>query len=210
MAGHAKEKQMNTATGLNTDQARPSLGSLADALVMMVDDESVLIEITQAFLEDAGYRRFISTTDSTEAIALLLRERPHVLLLDLNMPKMSGFDILAQMQADKVLKHIPVIVMTSEDAAQTKLKALELGAMEKARGERNFTELAALAHWLKGAAGTVGYDAFTESAIELEQLAKARAESQIEAAIRRLRQLERKIVAPVGPTIAAEGRVMTS
>ena len=130
MAGHAKGKQMNTATDLNTDQARPSLGSLADALVMMVDDESVLIEITQAFLEDAGYRRFISTTDSTEAIALLLHERPHVLLLDLNMPKMSGFDILAQMQSDKVLKHIPVIVMTSADAAQTKLKALELGAMD--------------------------------------------------------------------------------
>jgi HPt (histidine-containing phosphotransfer) domain-containing protein len=69
--------------------------------------------------------------------------------------------------------------------------------------------LAALAHWLKGAAGTVGYDAFTEPAIELEQMAKARAESQIEAAIRRLRQLERRIVAPVGPAIAAERTVMT-
>jgi CheY-like chemotaxis protein len=85
----------------------------------------------------------------------------------------------------------------------------QLNAMEKARGECNFTELAALAHWLKGAAGTVGYDAFTEPAIELEQMAKARAESQIEAAIRRLRQLERRIVAPVGPAIAAERTVMT-
>ena len=121
---------MNAATDLHTEHAHPSLGSAADALVMMVDDEPAVIEVTHAFLEDAGYRRFVPATDSTEAIALLLRERPHVLLLDLNMPKMSGFDILAQMQADKVLKHIPVIVMTSEDAAQVKLKALQLGAMD--------------------------------------------------------------------------------
>ena len=121
---------MNAAADLHTEHARPSLGSVADALVMMVDDEPAVIEVTHAFLEDAGYRRFVPTTDSTEAIALLLRERPHVLLLDLNMPKVTGFDILAQMQADKVLKHIPVIVMTSEDEAQIKLKALQLGAMD--------------------------------------------------------------------------------
>ncbi len=74
--------------------------------------------------------------------------------------------------------------------------AEQLDSMEKSWAERDFAELAALAHWLKGAAGTVGYDAFTEPAMELEQLAKARAESQIDEAIQRLRQLEQRIVAP--------------
>jgi len=85
----------------------------------------------------------------------------------------------------------------------------QLEAMEKAWGERDLTELAALAHWLKGAAGTVGYDAFTEPAMELEQLVKARAETQIEAAIRRLRQLEQRIVVPVGAGIAVDERMPT-
>jgi CheY-like chemotaxis protein len=72
----------------------------------------------------------------------------------------------------------------------------QLDAMEQAWQTRNFTELAALAHWLKGAAGTVGYDAFTEPSIALEQLVKAGAESEIGAALEQLRRLQHRIVVP--------------
>jgi HPt (histidine-containing phosphotransfer) domain-containing protein len=74
----------------------------------------------------------------------------------------------------------------------------QLAAMDRASQARDFGQLAALAHWLKGAAGTVGYDAFTEPATELEQHAKANAASEVEAALRRLRALERRIVVPAG------------
>jgi CheY-like chemotaxis protein len=74
----------------------------------------------------------------------------------------------------------------------------QLDAMDTAWKTRDFVELAALAHWLKGAAGTVGYDAFTEPAVELEQLVKAKAESQIEAKLQQLRRLQRRIVVPGG------------
>ena len=107
-----------------------ALGGAGDALVMMVDDDPLLIELTQAFLKDAGYRRLLSTADAAGAVAMLLRELPDVLLLDLNMPQVSGFDVLAAMRADPVLRHIPVIVLTSADDAQTKLKALDLGASD--------------------------------------------------------------------------------
>ena len=70
-----------------------ALGGLRDALVMMVDDDSMVIELTQAFLQDAGYRRFVSTSDSSGAVAMLLRELPDVVLVDLNMPHVSGFEI---------------------------------------------------------------------------------------------------------------------
>jgi PAS domain S-box-containing protein len=72
----------------------------------------------------------------------------------------------------------------------------QLDAMDHAWRARNYTELAALAHWLKGAAGTVGYDAFTEPAIELEQLAKTGSADGIDATLARLRGLERRIVVP--------------
>jgi HPt (histidine-containing phosphotransfer) domain-containing protein len=72
----------------------------------------------------------------------------------------------------------------------------QLDAMEQAWKARNLTELAALAHWLKGAAGTVGYDAFTEPSTELEQLVKSGSESGIDAALGRLRRLQHRIVVP--------------
>jgi HPt (histidine-containing phosphotransfer) domain-containing protein len=66
--------------------------------------------------------------------------------------------------------------------------------MSKAWNERNFTELANLAHWLKGAGGTVGFDAFTEPALTLEQLAKAENTEKIAAAIAELRRMADRIV----------------
>jgi adenylate cyclase len=113
-----------------------------NALVMMVDDEQSLIDLTREFLAEAGYRRFVSTADASSAIAMLLRERPDVLLLDIKMPRVSGFDILGSMQADPMLKHIPAIVLTSADDAETKLRALELGATDFLRKPVDPSELA--------------------------------------------------------------------
>jgi len=107
-----------------------ALEKLTGALVMMVDDEPINIEVTQIHLEDAGYEHFVSTSDSTAALAMLADTRPDVLLLDLMMPGMSGFDILTEMAALNVLKDVPTIVLTSSVDAETKLKALELGATD--------------------------------------------------------------------------------
>jgi diguanylate cyclase (GGDEF)-like protein len=103
---------------------------LLDAVVMMVDDEPINIEVTQVYLEEAGYTRFVSTSEPQEALALLIERRPDVLLLDLMMPKVSGFDILARMRAENILRDVPTIVLTSSTDAATKLKALELGATD--------------------------------------------------------------------------------
>jgi len=101
-----------------------------DALIMMVDDELLNIEMTQAFLEDAGFTRFVSTHESENAVELMRERMPHVLLLDLSMPKVGGMDILAVLRDDAQLRHIPVIVLTSNADAPTKLRALGLGAMD--------------------------------------------------------------------------------
>jgi class 3 adenylate cyclase len=131
--------EMNTA---RREDKRIALGELGDALVMMVDDEPLVVELTQAFLQKAGYRRFVSTSDASSAIATLRRERPDVVLLDIQMPQVTGFDVLAAMQGDPVLKHIPVIVLTSADDAKTKLKALDLGASDFLRKPVDPSELA--------------------------------------------------------------------
>jgi diguanylate cyclase (GGDEF)-like protein len=101
-----------------------------DALIMMVDDELLNIEMTQAFLEDAGYRNFVSTHESEHAIRMMLKRPPHVLLLDLSMPKVSGLDILARLREDEQLRLIPVIVLTGNTDAGSKLSALSMGATD--------------------------------------------------------------------------------
>jgi diguanylate cyclase (GGDEF)-like protein len=107
-----------------------STQGLSEALIMMVDDEMLNIEMTQAFLVEAGYRQFVQTDQPEQAIAMMRKEMPGVLLLDLSMPRVSGLDILASMREDTVLRHVPVIVLTSSTDPQVKLKALALGAMD--------------------------------------------------------------------------------
>lgn len=107
-----------------------TVAALSEALIMMVDDEMLNIEMTQAFLTEAGYKQFVQTDQPEQAIAMMRREMPGVLLLDLSMPKVSGLDILASMREDPMLRHVPVIVLTSSTDPQVKLKALALGAMD--------------------------------------------------------------------------------
>ncbi len=100
------------------------------ATVMMVDDEPTTIEVLQTFLETEGYQRFITTSESIRAMDLVASENPDVLLLDLHMPKVTGFDILTQLRRDPRYRHLPVIVLTSATDSETKLKALQLGASD--------------------------------------------------------------------------------
>lgn len=118
----------NPFSGDLANQQDYLLETLLDAAIMMVDDEPLTMEIVQAYLKDAGYRRFITTTESVRAMDIIAKECPDILLLDLMMPDVDGFDILTRLRANDNFKHLPVIILTSSNDSDTKLKALELGA----------------------------------------------------------------------------------
>ena len=103
---------------------------LLNATIFMVDDEPTTMEVVQAFLEEAGYRNFVLIEKSSEAMASLEKQRPDLLLLDLVMPQVSGFDILKAIRVHPKLKHLPVIILTSSSDYQDKLAALDLGATD--------------------------------------------------------------------------------
>ena len=63
------------------------------AKIMMVDDEEINMDVLCVHLETEGYSRFVSVSDSRVAMEILRREEPDVLLLDLFMPTVSGFDL---------------------------------------------------------------------------------------------------------------------
>jgi diguanylate cyclase (GGDEF)-like protein len=118
------------ATGPAQPDAEVVCASAKPAKIMLVDDEDLSIEMLQAFLEEVGYKNFVSTSRPSEAFDLLYNERPDVVLLDLVMPQLSGFEILARIQNDKILKRTPVIMLTAAADAATKLEALKLGAAD--------------------------------------------------------------------------------
>ncbi|MDB5942633.1 MAG: hypothetical protein JWQ13_2199 [Ramlibacter sp.] len=124
------DRRMGAVTPKQMVWAHESLAGLTQATIMMVDDEQLNIEMTEAFLEDAGYRHFVSTTKAEEAVELMRSKRPSLLLLDLSMPKVNGMQILDIMRNDAALRHVPVIVLTVTHDPQVKLQALSLGAME--------------------------------------------------------------------------------
>ncbi|MCA9458519.1 MAG: response regulator, partial [Nitrospira sp.] len=93
--------------------------SLTQATIMMVDDEETTMEIMRAYLEDAGYQHFVLVEDSSLAMEQIEEHRPDILLLDLMMPKVPGFEILQHVRNHPKLKHLPVIILTSSSDAET-------------------------------------------------------------------------------------------
>ncbi len=103
---------------------------LAHATIMMVDDEPITMEMVRIYLNDFGYRNFVLVEDSATALHVLEKTNPDLLLLDLFMPQVSGFDILTTIRALPKFKHLPIIILTGSTDPGDKLQALDLGATD--------------------------------------------------------------------------------
>jgi len=107
-----------------------SYEGLKDAKIMIVDDEPININVVKAFLEEENYRNFVTVQDSTQAMKMVAETRPDLILLDLLMPDVSGFDILSAVRAHPKFKYLPVIIFSASDDTPNRLKALDLGATD--------------------------------------------------------------------------------
>ena len=100
------------------------------AKIMLVDDEPLNIKVVRKHLANAGYQRFVATTEPGQAMGMVRRENPDAMLLDIMMPGISGLDLLKMIRTDLSLTHLPVIILTAADSAETRVQALELGATD--------------------------------------------------------------------------------
>ena len=103
---------------------------LRNAAIMMVDDEPIMLEVIQALLEDAGYRNFIAVERSSQSIDMIMQTNPDLLLLNLDMPEINGYEILSEVRSNTDYEHLPVIILTASTEPEDKLKALELGVTD--------------------------------------------------------------------------------
>lgn len=95
--------------------------------ILIAEDEPSILESLDFILRRAGWS-IASVTDGDAVLAALRRDRPKVLVLDVMLPRRSGFDVLKQVRADDVLRDIPVLILTAKGQAQDRRVAEELGA----------------------------------------------------------------------------------
>ena len=95
-------------------------------MVMVVDDSLTVRRVTQRMLVREGYR-VVTAKDGLDALERLAEERPAVLLSDIEMPRMDGFDLVRNVRADPRLQGLPVVMITSRIAQKHRDYAAELG-----------------------------------------------------------------------------------
>jgi chemosensory pili system protein ChpA (sensor histidine kinase/response regulator) len=125
----AARAPMVTVRSATTMAAEPVAVAPAARLptVMVVDDSLTVRKITSRLLTREGYQ-VVLAKDGVDALEQLLEMRPDVILSDIEMPRMDGFDLVRNIRADKDLRDIPVVMITSRTAEKHRSYALEIGA----------------------------------------------------------------------------------
>jgi CheY-like chemotaxis protein len=95
--------------------------------VLIVDDEPLNVDYLEQALEDSNYQLIIAT-NGREALDKIKRDQPDLVLLDLMMPILDGFEVLAQVKADQVLRDIPVIIVSAANDSKSVVRGIKQGA----------------------------------------------------------------------------------
>ncbi len=95
--------------------------------ILVVDDDAKGRQLLNNFLTAESYRVALAA-DGMQALALAAELRPDVILLDVMMPGMDGFEVCRRLRADEALHHVPILLLTALDDRQSKLQGLEAGA----------------------------------------------------------------------------------
>jgi len=161
-----------------------------DGRILIVDDQKFMISLLETNFRAAGYAAISSTTDAGQAVKLCQELAPDLMLLDLHMPVLDGFEVLARLRALGEAALPPVLILTGDDNVATRIRALEAGARDFVAKPFEKTEL------LSRARNLIQMRQFgkalTAANHDLEREVRKRTE-QLEAAVTVLRQAEAKL-----------------
>ncbi len=103
----------------------------AEARILIVDDQALNVRVLEGMLRHAGYTNLTSTTDAREALSLYHDLQPDLLLLDLRMPHLDGFQILERLQPDLPPEtYAPIVILSADVTLEARQHALTLGAKD--------------------------------------------------------------------------------
>lgn len=132
MAGERSnsEKQSDTPAMLNLNQ------------VLLVDDNPTNLQVLYQALEEQGYELLIAQSGE-EALEIAAAAKPALILLDINMPGLDGFETCTRLKADEATREIGIIFLSARDKVQDKVKGLQLGAVDYVSKPFQFEEVVA-------------------------------------------------------------------
>jgi two-component system alkaline phosphatase synthesis response regulator PhoP len=95
--------------------------------ILMIEDEANIIRLMRDYLEAAGFR-VLTASDAETGFHILVREMPDLLLLDLALPDLDGWELARQIRSDRWVANIPIIMLTARAEETERIIGLELGA----------------------------------------------------------------------------------
>jgi two-component system cell cycle response regulator len=116
---------MSTPNATSSTPARP--GDLAGSCILLVDDNDQNLELLLAYIEELG-AELHTAHDGLEALEKVQARRPDLILLDVMMPRMSGFQVCQKLKSDPSTRDIPIVVVTALNEVADVERAVELGA----------------------------------------------------------------------------------
>jgi len=126
LAAHAAERMSTQVQAAIAPAEVQAAADTTAATVMVVDDSLTVRKISGRLLARHGYH-VLTAKDGVDALEQLGEVIPDVMLLDIEMPRMDGFDLARNIRADSRLKHIPIIMITSRTADKHRQHAAEIG-----------------------------------------------------------------------------------
>ena len=100
---------------------------MSQATILIVDDEPFNVDVLQQELEELKYQ-LITAANGKEALDQIRKHQPDLILLDLMMPVLDGFAVLAEIKGDNSLRDIPVIIVSAADDSKSIVKGIKQGA----------------------------------------------------------------------------------
>ena len=100
---------------------------MAGEKVLIVDDDNEITMLLEFILKEGGYATFVAH-NGEDGIKIALEEKPDILVLDLMMPGIDGFQVCAKLKSDDTTKNIPIIMLTALGMGKDFEKGLESGA----------------------------------------------------------------------------------
>jgi two-component system, cell cycle response regulator len=123
-------------------QSRPHPDDAEQARILVVDDHPDNLEIINARLSSRGFQVELAT-NGQEALDRVQENPPHLILLDVMMPLMDGYEVSRRIKNDENIPYIPIILVTARDSTQDKVEGLDAGADDYLTKPINFPELEA-------------------------------------------------------------------
>jgi len=104
--------------------------NILDARILIIDDKEINISLLEGMLSEAGYTSILGLTDPRETFDFYESFCPDLILLDINMPHLNGYQVMEKLQILAQDDYVPILVLTGQDDDETRIRSLTLGAKD--------------------------------------------------------------------------------